>query len=179
MTALELRQAMKASGHRFMRDAAMRLVNDGVTSLEEVNRVMAETDGERANPLAKKRVLIVDDDRMIRMLVRLLLQPEGYEVLEAENGRQGLDMAQVHRPDLLITDLMMPEVNGYETLSALRADAGFAMLPVIVLTAEADPSVERKVMELGADDYLIKPFESDVLLKRVRSVFARRLALAG
>lgn len=179
MTALELRQAMKESGQRFMRDAAMRLVDEGVTSIEEVNRVMAEDDGERARPDGKKRVLVVDDDRMIRMLVRLLLQREGYEVIEAENGREGLDMAQTHRPDLLITDLMMPDVDGYETLSALRADGGFAMLPIIVLTAESGPEVERTVLDLGADDYLIKPFDSEVLLQRVRSVFGRRLALAS
>ena len=179
MTALDLRNAMKAAGMRFMRDVAMRLVDQGVTSLEEVNRVMAEEDGERTKPDGRKRVLVVDDDRMIRMLVRLLLQREGYDVLEAKNGREGLDMVQIHHPDLLITDLLMPEVDGYETLAALRADGGFALLPVIVLTAETGPEVERTVLDLGADDYLVKPFDSDILLQRVRSVFARRLAIAS
>ncbi|OFW00316.1 MAG: hypothetical protein A3I61_00015 [Acidobacteria bacterium RIFCSPLOWO2_02_FULL_68_18] len=126
-----------------------------------------------------RRVLIVDDDRMIRMLVGLLLQRGGYQVLEARNGREGIDMAVAHRPDLLITDLLMPEVDGYETLSALRADEACARMPVIVLTADSGPEVERTVLSLGADDYLIKPFDAEVLLRRVRSVFLRRLPLAS
>jgi type II secretory ATPase GspE/PulE/Tfp pilus assembly ATPase PilB-like protein/ActR/RegA family two-component response regulator len=183
MTALELRQAMKEAGHRFMRDAALRLVDEGITSLDEVNRVLAEheddSDRTRAAGSGKRQVLVVDDDRMIRMLVKVLLQREGYDVLEAENGREALDMAQCHRPDLLITDLVMPEVDGYQTLTALRADGGFSRLPVIVLTAETGPEVERTVLDLGADDYLVKPFEADVLVQRVRSVFVRQMPLAG
>jgi type IV pilus assembly protein PilB len=183
MTALELRKEMKASGHRFMRDVALRLVDEGVTSIEEVNRVLAEAEGETeraaAEPTGRKRILIADDDRMIRMLVKVLLQREGYDVMEAENGREALDLAQVHRFDLMITDLMMPEVDGYATLSAVRTDPRLARLPVIVLTAEIESSVERTVLDLGADDYLVKPFDADVFLKRVQSVFVRRLALAS
>jgi len=179
ITALELKQMMKEAGHRSMRDAALRLVDEGVTSLEEINRVLAEGEGERAMTTGKKRVLIIDDDRMIRMLVRILLERDGYEVLEAQNGREGIDMALTHRPDLLITDLMMPEVDGYETLAALRAEGSCSLLPVIVLTAENGPEVERAVLDLGADDYLIKPFDADVLLGRVRSAFVRHMALAS
>jgi type IV pilus assembly protein PilB len=182
MTALELRKEMKASGHRFMRDVALRLVDEGVTSLEEVNRVLAEAEGETeraAEPTGRKRILIADDDRMIRMLVKVLLQREGYDVMEAGNGREALDLAQVNRFDLMITDLMMPDVDGYATLSAVRMDPRLARLPVIVLTAEIESSVERTVLDLGADDYLVKPFDADVFLKRVQSVFVRRLALAS
>jgi type IV pilus assembly protein PilB len=185
VTAIELRQAMKAAGHRFLRDVALRLVDEGVTSLEEINRVIAEgTDGKApvtpaAGVSAKKRVLIADDDRMIRMLVKLLLQKDGYEVLEAENGREALDLAHVHRPDLLITDLVMPEVDGYQVLTSLRADKSQTMLPVIVLTAEDGEGVERSVLDLGADDYLVKPFDEATLLQRVRSVFVRQVRMAG
>jgi type IV pilus assembly protein PilB len=179
ITGLELKQLMKEAGHRSMRDAAMQLVEDGVTSVEEVDRVLADDAAEPARVTGRKRVLVVDDDRMIRMLVRMLLQREGYDVLEAENGREGINMALFQRPDLMITDLLMPEVDGYEALKALRAEGSCALLPVIVLTAEDGPQVERTVLDLGADDYLIKPFDADVLLKRVRSVFARQLPLAS
>jgi type IV pilus assembly protein PilB len=182
ITALELKAQMKEAGHRSMRDAAMRLVNEGVTSLDEVNRVLAEDESDRVTAPAaagKKRVLVVDDDRMIRMLVKMLLQRDGYEVLEAQNGREAIDIALTNRPDLLITDLNMPEVDGYETLSALRSEASCALLPVIVLTAENGPEVQQTVLDLGADDYLVKPFDSEVLLQRVRSVFVRHLRLAS
>jgi len=178
-TAVELKQMMQQAGHRSMRDVAMRLVDMGVTSMEEVNRVLAQDERPDARAAGRKRVLVVDDDRMIRMLVRMLLQREGYEVLEAQNGREGIDMTLQHRPDLLITDLLMPEVDGYETLTALRSEGSFALMPVIVLTGESGPEVERTVLSLGADDYLIKPFDADVLLKRVRSVFARHLRMAS
>jgi type IV pilus assembly protein PilB len=179
ITALELKQMMKQAGHRSMHDVAMRLVEMGVTSSEEVNRVLAQDERPAAKAAGRKRVLVVDDDRMIRMLVRMLLQREGYDVLEAQNGREGIEMTLQHRPDLLITDLVMPEVDGYETLTALRSEGSCALMPVIVLTAESGPEVERTVLSLGADDYLIKPFDADVLLKRVRSVFARHLRMAS
>jgi len=179
ITGLELKQLMKEAGHRSMRDSAMQLVEDGVTSVEEVDRVLSDDTKEPVRVTSRKRVLVVDDDRMIRMLVRMLLQREGYDVLEAENGREGINMALFQRPDLMITDLMMPEVDGYEALKALRAEGSCALLPVIVLTAEDGPLVERTVLELGADDYLIKPFDADVLLKRVSSVFARQLPLVS
>ncbi|OFW13391.1 MAG: hypothetical protein A3H29_16685 [Acidobacteria bacterium RIFCSPLOWO2_02_FULL_67_21] len=179
ITALELKELMKVEGHRSMREVAMRLVDEGVTSLEEVNRVLAD---DAAQPVQsrnnKKRVLVVDDDRMIRMLVRMLLQREGYDVLEAQNGREGIDMVLTQRPDLLISDLIMPDVDGYQMLTALRSEGSCALIPVMVLTAESGPEVQKTVLALGADDYLVKPFDADVLLKRVRSVFARRAPLA-
>lgn len=127
----------------------------------------------------KKRVLVVDDDRMIRMLVRMLLQREGYEVLEAQTVREGIDKVLAERPDLLIADLVMPDADGYETLAALRAEGSLALLPVIVLTAETGSEVEKTVRSLGADDYIVKPFDADMLLNRVRSVFVRRLRIAS
>jgi CheY-like chemotaxis protein len=180
ITAIELKQMMKDAGHRSLQDAAMRLVDDGITSLDEVNRVLAQEEAREATPSGtRKRVLIVDDDRMIRMLVRMLLQRAGYEVLEAENGREAIDMTLTHRPDLLITDLLMPDVDGYQTLTALRAEGSCALLPVIVLTAETGPEVEQTVLSLGADDYLVKPFDADVLLNRVNGVFVRQLRLVS
>jgi DNA-binding response OmpR family regulator len=107
------------------------------------------------------------------MLVKLLLEKEGYEVLEGENGRQALEIAHRERPDLLIVDLMMPAMDGYQAIERIRRDISLSTLPVVVLTAQDGPGIEARVLELGADDYLIKPFEPQVLLSRVRAAFRR------
>lgn len=156
-----------------MRDVALDAVAAGVTSIEEVNRVLADDDTPRVQARARSRVLVVDDDRMIRMLVRLLLEKEGFDVIEGGNGLHAVELAHRERPDLLVLDLMMPEMDGFEALPRLRHDPLLAAMPVIVLTAESGPDTERRVLELGADDYLIKPFEPGVLLSRVRAVFRR------
>jgi type IV pilus assembly protein PilB len=208
----ELRAAMRAAGCRTMRDTALDMVEQGLTSIEEVNRVLsADTEpqpafgarGEREaaeigprepapvvepdEPVTTRRsrtraaphILIVDDDKMIRMLVKRLLAKEGYEVIEGENGQQAIDLAREHRPDLLLMDLVMPEMNGYEAIGRIRQDPGLAGLPVMILTAEAGAKSEQRVLELGADDYLVKPFDPPVLLLRVRAMFRRMQRLAA
>ena len=82
-------------------------------------------------------------------------------------------VATRERPDLLVIDLMMPEMDGYQAIGALRNDARFRGLPVVVLTAEGEAGVEERVLELGADDYVLKPFDAGVLVSRVRAVFRR------
>lgn len=172
-SAQDLKVAMRAAGFRSMRDVALELVELGITSLDEVNRVLTDDDVSRVKAKAKQKILVVDDDRMIRMLVKLLIEKEGYEVIEGENGLQAVEIARRERPDLLVLDLMMPQLDGFEALQRIRRDMSMAGLPVIVLTAESGPDTERRVLELGADDYLIKPFEPGVLLSRVRAVFRR------
>ena len=159
-----------------MRQSAVVLVGQGVTSIEEVDRFLAHNDDGIAapgQPREKSRVLVTDDDRMIRMLVRMLLEKAGYEVLEAENGALAIEMARRERPDLMLCDLMMPDMDGFETITRLRRDVALAALPVMVLTSETGRSVERRVLELGADDYLVKPFEAEVLILRVKAIFSR------
>jgi CheY-like chemotaxis protein len=172
-SAVDLRAAMRQAGFRSMRDVALDAVVNGITSIEEVNRVLADDDASRVQARAKSKVLIVDDDRMIRMLVKLLLEKENYDVIEGENGLHAVELARREKPDLLILDLMMPEMNGFEAIDRLRRDLSMAALPLIVLTAESGPDTERRVLELGADDYLIKPFEPGVLLSRVHAAFRR------
>ena len=173
-SAVDLKAAMRAAGYRTMREVALDAVEHGLTSLEEVNRVLADDEVVRVEQArARQKVLVVDDDRMIRMLVKLLLEKEGYDVVEGENGVHAVDLARHERPDLLVLDLMMPQMDGYQALDRLRRDLSLATLPVIVLTAESGPDTERRVLELGADDYLVKPFEPGVLLSRVRAVFRR------
>jgi CheY-like chemotaxis protein len=178
-TAHEIRAAMRASGAPNMRDHAMRLVSEGITSIEEVNRVLAEDfDTLQEAARTRSRVLVTDDEPITRMLVKLLLERANFEVLEAANGKQAVEIATRERPDLLIVDLHMPEMDGYEAIARLRRDISMSTLPIIVLTSEGGPGVERRVLDLGADDYIIKPFDPAVLLSRVNGVF-RRLSVAA
>jgi CheY-like chemotaxis protein len=168
-TAHEIRAAMRAAGFPTMREQALRLVVMGLTSIEEVNRVLA-SDGDAAAAKAKgrHRVLVTDDEPITRMLVKLLLEREQFEVLEAANGRDAVEIAIRERPDLLMIDLNMPEMDGYEAIARVRREMALAMMPILVLTSEEGPGVERRVLELGADDYIIKPFSTRELVERVR-----------
>ena len=176
-TATEIRAAMQAAGCASMRERALVLVAQGITSIDEVDRVLAaatEPSAGAARTAGKRRVLIADDDRITRMLVRLLLERDGYEVLEGENGAHAVELAHRERPDLLIIDLMMPEMDGFGAIERIRRDVALATLPVMVLTAEDGPGIELRVLEAGADDYMVKPFEADILLSRVRAAFRRQ-----
>ena len=173
-TAHEIRAAMRSGGSPNMRDHGLRLALEGITSIEEVNRVLSgDVDGAQAAHHSKSRVLIVDDEPITRMLVKLLLERENFEVLEAANGKVAVEIATRERPDLLVIDLNMPEMDGYEAIGRLRRDVTMATLPIMVLTSEEGPGIERRVLELGADDYILKPFDPAVLLSRVNGVFRR------
>jgi DNA-binding response OmpR family regulator len=124
-------------------------------------------------------VLIAEDEPITRMLVKLLLERENFEVLEAANGKQAIDIATRGRPDLMIVDLNMPEMDGYDAIGHLRRNVTMATLPIMVLTSEEGPGVERRVLELGADDYMLKPFDPAVLLSRVNGVFRRLKVMAA
>jgi CheY-like chemotaxis protein len=143
-------------------------------SIEEVNRVLsAELTQVRTGPKTEARVLITDDDPITRMLVKILLERENYEVIDATNGREAVEIATRERPDLLLIDLNMPEVDGYEAIARLRKDFSMTTLPIVVLTAEDSPGIEQRVLQLGADDFILKPFEAPALLSRVHAVFHR------
>jgi CheY-like chemotaxis protein len=178
-TPSEIRGAMHAAGCRSMRERGLALVAEGVTSMEEINRVLAADPIVAARNGHKRRVLIVEDDRITRMLVRLLLEREGYEALEGENGAHAVELARRERPDLLMIDLLMPEMDGYQAIERIRHDVSLATLPIIVLTSEDGPGVEHRVLEMGADDYMIKPFEPPVLLSRVAAAFRRMERVAA
>ena len=177
-TAYEIRAAMRASGCPTMRDRALQLVAQGVTSIEEVNRVLAD-DPSAAAAQTPTRVLVTDDEPITRMLMKLLLEREKFEVLEATNGREAVETATRERPDLLLIDLNMPEMDGYEAIARLRRDFSLATLPIVVITSEEGPGVERRVLQLGADDYIVKPFDPAVLVSRVNAVFRRIKVMAA
>jgi diguanylate cyclase (GGDEF)-like protein len=115
-----------------------------------------------------KKILIIEDEEMIRINLKELLEVEDFEVWEAENGEEGIKLAQVHQPDLILCDVMMPRLNGYAVLQQLRCDPLTATIPFIFMTALAERSNIRKGMELGADDYISKPCTATELLKAIR-----------
>ena len=115
-------------------------------------------------------VLVVDDERNIVQLVRLYLTKEGFRVESAGNGREAVEKAALIRPDLVVLDLMLPELDGLEVCRRLRKDSN---VPIIMLTARSD-DVDRIVgLELGADDYVVKPFNPRELVARVKAVLRR------
>lgn len=116
-----------------------------------------------------KKILVVEDEPSIRMNVTLMLQGEGYSMDSAEHGRDGIEHAKRFAPDLIVSDVMMPELDGFGMLEALRADPRFADTPFIFLTALNDRTSMRRGMNLGADDFLNKPFTRDELVEAVNS----------
>ena len=119
------------------------------------------------------RILVVEDERDIAALVAYHLTKEGYRVRTAEGGTEALEAAASERPDLLILDLMLPGLSGYEVLGELRRRPELTEVPVIVLTARRDEADRVKGLELGADDYVTKPFSPRELVLRVGAVLRR------
>jgi len=119
--------------------------------------------------VAPKKVLVIEDEPSIRNNIMLMLKVERYSAVGAENGRVGLELARSDPPDLILCDVMMPDMDGFAVLEALRAEPRFAEIPFIFLTALDDRSSTRRGMNLGADDYLPKPFTRSELLEAVNS----------
>jgi two-component system sensor histidine kinase/response regulator len=116
-----------------------------------------------------EKILVIEDAYLLRNDIIETLDLEGFEVIGAENGLVGVQMAREHRPDLIICDIMMPELDGYEVLEELRKDPHLAVIPFIFMTARTDKTDIRLGMGLGADDYLTKPFLTADLLKSIRA----------
>jgi two-component system sensor histidine kinase/response regulator len=114
-----------------------------------------------------KRILVIDDEEYLRDMVKIALVDRGYEVTEADNGSTGIEIARRELPDLILCDVRMERVDGYLTLSTLRHDPATASIPFILITGMADNAGMRHGMELGADDYLPKPFTIDALYAAV------------
>jgi two-component system KDP operon response regulator KdpE len=120
--------------------------------------------------MRKRLILVVDDEPAIVRLVRAKLQADGYGVITAEGGAQAIELFDQERPDLVILDLMMPEMDGFETLRRLHQ---FASTPVIMLTARGSDADKLRGFETGVDDYITKPFNPDELSARVAAVLRR------
>ena len=121
----------------------------------------------------RKRILVVDDEIYIVHILEFSLTMEGYEVATASDGEEALRKIEEDRPDLVVLDIMMPRLDGYEVCRRLRQSEETATLPVILLSAKGRP-VDREVgLEVGADDYIVKPFSPRRLLEKIRELLAR------
>ncbi len=123
----------------------------------------------------KLTVLVVEDNRDLRLMYRAILTNAGYEVLEADDGEVGWHLARERRPDLVLLDIRLPKLNGYEVLERIRAEETIRDVPVIVFSAAGSPQDIQKGLELGADDYAVKGlYAPKQLLTKIRSVLAAR-----
>lgn len=134
---------------------------------------------EQAGPPRRRpRVLIVDDDASMRLLCATVLGLEGYEVIEAANGRQALDLARTAAPDVMLLDISMPVLDGFGVAAALRSDQRTRELPFVFLTGEVDPQVIKQGGEVGAAGFFTKPFDPFVVAAFIRRIVEVRLANA-
>ena len=117
-----------------------------------------------------KKILIVEDEANIRELLRLYLEREGYTVVEAENGVEGIKLWKTEKPDMLLLDVMMPVMDGWAVCKEIRQSSD---VPIIMLTAKGETADRVSGLEMGADDYIVKPLEMPEVIARVRAVFRR------
>lgn len=119
--------------------------------------------------MMKQRILVVDDDKEVVRLMRAYLEQAGYEVLVAYDGETAIHNLRRERPDLLLLDLMLPDKDGYDITRLVRADANLSALPIIMLTARVDDTDKIVGLEMGADDYVTKPYNPREVVARVRA----------
>ena len=127
----------------------------------------------------KHRILVIDDDPLIRKLVSTTLEAKGFSVLLARDGEEGLNTVSEEHPDLVITDIMMPKVDGFELVRRLRNDPMVSRTPLVILSAKGEEEDLVKGLELGADDYITKPFRPKELIARLNTIFRRKEERVG
>lgn len=117
-------------------------------------------------------ILTVDDSRTIRDMLKMTLEEVGYEVVQAADGRLGLEALEGLSPDAIVTDINMPNMNGFEFIEAVRGERRHAATPILVLTTESDRALKDRARAAGATGWITKPFEGDRLVEVVRRVIA-------
>lgn len=118
------------------------------------------------------KILISEDSTSIREMLTVLFEEEGYTVISAEDGIEALNKARSERPDLIVLDLMMPRMDGFKVCRMLKFDASYKDIPILMLTARSSANDRLMGEEVGADAYLVKPFEPDELLKEVEELLS-------
>lgn len=122
----------------------------------------------------KKRVLIVDDERDLVETISFRLEAAGYEVLSAYDGQEGLEKARDEKPDLILLDVMMPKMDGYQVCRFLKFDEDFKNIPIVMLTARGQESDKNTGAGVGADAYITKPFDSASLLLKIKELLEKK-----
>ncbi|MBN3033754.1 MAG: response regulator [Candidatus Saganbacteria bacterium] len=121
----------------------------------------------------KNRILLIEDEEDIVEALRLRLEANGYEVIAALDGTDGLNKARTAAPDLIILDIMLPKLDGYKIARMLKFDEKFAMIPIVMLTAKVQPTDIQRGQEAGADGYITKPFKADDLLAEIKRLIQK------
>ncbi|MBA3007334.1 MAG: response regulator [Proteobacteria bacterium] len=129
--------------------------------------------------MVRETILIVEDDENIQQLVGYNLAKAGFNVLYADNGEQALASVKRELPDLMVLDIMLPSLNGFEVCKILRKDPQTRTMPIIMLTAKSEENDVTAGLDLGADDYITKPFSPKILVSRIKSILRRREELSG
>jgi DNA-binding response OmpR family regulator len=121
----------------------------------------------------KQKILLVDDEEDILDFLELILEEQGYDIIKASSGRDALAAAQMHKPDLILLDIMMPEMDGWEVLKLLKADEELLQTPVAMLTARSEMKDKIQGLQEGAIDYICKPFSTKELIDKLHVIFAQ------
>ena len=121
----------------------------------------------------KQKILLVDDEEDILDFLELILEEQGYAIIKASSGSDALAAAQMHRPDLILLDIMMPEMDGWEVLKLLKADEELLQTPVAMLTARSEMKDKIQGLQEGAIDYICKPFSTKELIDKLQVIFAQ------
>lgn len=121
----------------------------------------------------KEKILLVDDEEDILDFLELILEEQGYAIIKASSGSDALAAAQMHRPDLILLDIMMPEMDGWEVLKLLKADEELLQTPVAMLTARSEMKDKIQGLQEGAIDYICKPFSTKELIDKLQVIFAQ------
>jgi DNA-binding response OmpR family regulator len=121
----------------------------------------------------KQKILLVDDEEDILDFLELILGEQGYSIIKASSGKEALAAAQMHRPDLILLDIMMPEMDGWEVLKLLKADEELVQTPVAMLTARSEMKDKIQGLQEGAIDYICKPFSTRELIDKLHVIFAQ------
>ncbi|MDD4982168.1 MAG: response regulator [Candidatus Omnitrophota bacterium] len=120
--------------------------------------------------MIKKKILVVDDELDVQSIISFRLEINGYKVSVASDGQEGLDKIKAEKPNLVLLDLMLPKINGFEICRMIKFDDKFKDLPIIILSALDKEDDRKKAMEAGADAYFLKPFDLEVLLEKINSL---------
>lgn len=122
---------------------------------------------------AEKKILLIEDEKDMVYAVTLQLESSGYKTITAFDGQEGLKIARIEKPDLIILDLMLPKMDGYKVCGLLKSDTRYNKIPIIMFTARAQESDIKMGREVGADAYITKPFEPQVLLTKIKELLEK------
>ncbi|MBU1087691.1 MAG: Flp pilus assembly complex ATPase component TadA [Candidatus Omnitrophica bacterium] len=177
-SAAVLTQEARNTGMKSLAESGMEKVALGISTLEEVARVavvdMPIDAPEQKTKREKPLILITDDEDNIRKLVAMRLKTAGFDTIEAINGVEALEMAVRNHPDLIVMDVMMPLMDGFEATKQIRSKLETASIPIVMLTAKGDANSEVQGLDAGADDYIAKPFDGARLLARIKLLLKKK-----